>query len=46
LARAYGIGALRLAGFASLGLILEALVGEEHLLAGREYKFRSAFGAL
>jgi len=36
----------RLAGLTSLGLILEALVGEKHLLAGGENKFRTAFRAL
>jgi hypothetical protein len=36
----------RFAGLAPLRLVLESLVGEEHLLAGCEHKFRAAFGAL
>jgi len=43
------IAALRSTGFASfapLGLVLEALVGEKHLLAGRENEFSSTFRAL
>ena len=35
-----------LAGFAPLGLVLEALVGEKHLFARGEDKLRIAFGAL
>jgi hypothetical protein len=46
LARSYCIRAFRFAGFASLGLVLEALVGEEHLFAGCEHKFRAALRAL
>jgi hypothetical protein len=38
--------AIRFAGLAPLGLILEALVGEEHLLACCEYKLRTAFRTL
>src|ERR1700733_4772252 len=33
---------LRLARFAPLGLVLEALVGEKHLLAGSKHKLRIA----
>ena len=36
----------RLAGLTTLGLILKALVGEKHLFAGGENKFRTAFRAL
>jgi hypothetical protein len=36
----------RLAGLATLGLILEALIGEKHLLAGGENKFCTAFRTL
>jgi|SRR5579864_342034 len=36
----------RLTGLATLGLVLEALIGEKHLLAGGENKFRTAFRAL
>jgi hypothetical protein len=36
----------RLAGLTTLGLVLEALIGEEHLLAGGENKVRTAFRAL
>jgi hypothetical protein len=43
---AYRFGALGLAGFAAFGLILEALVGEKHLFAGSEHKFRTALRAL
>jgi hypothetical protein len=32
-------GSLRLTAFAALGFVLEAFVGEKHLLAGRKYKF-------
>ena len=35
-----------LAGLTPLGLVLEALVGVKHLLAGSEDKFRAAFDAL
>ena len=38
--------AVGFAGFAPLGLVLEALVGEEHLLTGGEYELRSALRAL
>ncbi len=38
--------AIRFTGLAPLGLVLEALVGEEHLLARCEYKLRTAFCAL
>src|SRR6185437_11321292 len=37
---------LGLARFAALGLVLEALVGEKHLFAGSEHKFRIAFRTL
>jgi hypothetical protein len=36
----------RLAGLATLGLILKALIGEKHLLAGGENEFGTAFRAL
>ena len=36
----------RLAGLTTLGLVLEALIGEKHLLAGGENKLRTAFRAL
>src|SRR6266850_1661088 len=39
-------GPLRFTGLASLGLVLEALVGEEHLFAAGEYKLRTALRAL
>ena len=35
-----------LASFASLGFVFKSLVDEEHLLAGSEDEFRTAFGAL
>ena len=38
--------AIGLARFAPLGLVLEALIGEKHLLAGSENELRPAFGAL
>jgi len=38
--------AVRFACFAPLRLVLEALVGEKHLLARREYKLGRTFGAL
>jgi hypothetical protein len=38
--------AIGLARFAPLGLVLETLVGEEHLLAGGENELRPAFGTL
>ena len=38
--------AICLAGLATLGLVLESLVREKHLLAGGENEFRSAIGAL
>jgi hypothetical protein len=45
--RAVGsLHAVRLTRLAPLGFVLEALVGEKHLFAGREYKFGSTFGAL
>jgi hypothetical protein len=37
--------AIGFAGFATLGLVLETLVREEHLLAGREHEFGSTIGA-
>lgn len=39
------LGSIRLAGLAPLGLVLEALVGEKHLLTGGEDKLRPALGA-
>jgi hypothetical protein len=45
-AGAYAFRAFRFAPLASLGLVLEALVGEKHLFAGCEHKFRIAFRAL
>ena len=41
-AAAYAFRTLRLTRFAPLGLVLEALVGEKHLLAGGKYKLRIA----
>jgi hypothetical protein len=38
--------AICLAGLATLGLVLESLVREKHLLAGGEDEFRSTIGAL
>jgi hypothetical protein len=38
--------AVRFAGLAPLGLVLEALIGEKHLFAGGENKFSTAIGAL
>jgi hypothetical protein len=38
--------AICLAGLATLGLVLESLVCEKHLLAGCEDEFRSTIGAL
>jgi hypothetical protein len=38
--------AICLAGLATLGLVLESLVREKHLLAGREDEFRSTIGTL
>ena len=38
--------AIAFACLATLGLVLKTLVGEKHLLASRENKFRPAFGAL
>src|SRR5580704_3757304 len=40
------IRAFCFAGLAPLGLVLKALVGEEHLFAGGEDNFRIAFRAL
>ena len=37
--------AVALARFAALGFVLESLIYKEHLLAGGEDKFRTAFGA-
>jgi hypothetical protein len=37
---------LCLTAFTSLGFVLKALVGEEHLLAGRENELRTTFGTL
>jgi hypothetical protein len=42
----YAVSALRLACLAPLGLVLESLVGEKHLLAGGEDKLGTAFRAL
>src|SRR5579863_1895562 len=39
----YAFRTLRLARLATLGLVLEALVGEKHLLAGSKHKLRIAF---
>jgi hypothetical protein len=47
--RSGSVAALRpagFAGFAPFGLVLEALIGEKHLLAGRENELSSAFCAL
>ena len=40
------LGALGFAGFAAFRFVLEALVGEKHLLAGSKYEFSTAFGTL
>src|ERR1700722_540711 len=45
-AAAHTFGTLGFARLASLGLVLEALIGEKHLLAGSEYELRIAFRAL
>ena len=45
-AAAHAFRTLRLARFAAFGLVLEAFVGEKHLLAGSKHKFRIAFRAL
>ncbi|HEV2288054.1 MAG TPA: hypothetical protein VGR81_03785 [Candidatus Acidoferrales bacterium] len=37
------LGANRFTSLASLRFVFEALVGEKHLFAGGEYKFRTAF---
>jgi hypothetical protein len=39
------LGAICFAGLATLGFVLESLVREKHLLAGRENEFRSTIGA-
>jgi hypothetical protein len=39
-------GAFRLAGFATFGLVLKALIGEEHLFAGRKNKLSATLRAL
>src|SRR5713226_5217673 len=39
-------GPLRFTGLTSLGLVLEALVGEKHLFAAGEHKLRTALRAL
>jgi len=45
--RAVGsLHAVRLTRLAPLRFVLEAFVGEKHLLAGSEYEFSSTFGAL
>jgi hypothetical protein len=44
--RAVALRAAGFACFAPLGLVLEALVGEKHLLAGRKDKLGVAFRAL
>ncbi|HEV2523453.1 MAG TPA: hypothetical protein VGT24_13825 [Candidatus Acidoferrales bacterium] len=41
-----GLGALGFAVLAPLGLILEALIGEKHLLAGGEDELLTTFRAL
>jgi hypothetical protein len=43
---ARSLGAFGFAVLAPLGLILEALIGEEHLLAGGEDKLLAAFRTL
>src|SRR3984885_12683892 len=40
------LSALGFAGFAAFRFVLEALVGEKHLLAGSKYEFSTAFGTL
>src|ERR1700691_5813182 len=40
------LSALGFAGFAAFRFVLEALVGEKHLLAGSKYEFSAAFGTL
>jgi len=40
------LSAVGLTCFATLRFVFEAFVGEKHLLAGRENKFRSAIRAL
>src|ERR1700741_4378716 len=40
------LGTFRLPSFASFGFVLEALVGEKHLFAGREHELRTAFRTL
>lgn len=40
------LSAICFAGLATLGLVLESLVREKHLLAGREDEFSSTIGAL
>ena len=42
----HSLSAIRFAGLAALRLVLEALIGEKHLLAGSENEFRPALCAL
>ncbi len=44
--RLISLRAIRFAGFATLGFVLESLVREKHLFAGGENEFRPAIGAL
>ena len=43
--RLSSLRAIGFAGFATLRFVLESLVREEHLFAGREYELRSTIGA-